>query len=482
VVDVTTGDAVQGALVTLRASEYNTTSNEEGKFTLNVPPQEGEFEITAWAPGYYIGFVTTTLSTETLQIDLRKHHSIDHKDYIWLDPTPDENSSTACGNCHPAVLPQWQGNAHGGSIANPRFFSQYNGTTIEGDPIQGPGYLLDFPETAGSCANCHAPGASANNPFTTDMNAQREVLTAGIHCDFCHKVGGQYLQPQSGLTYPNAPGVLSMRLLRPPEGEQIFIGPFPDIHDPDTYSPEMKESAFCAPCHQFSFWGTMIYNSYGEWLASQYATDGITCQDCHMLPNGDSMYALAEVGGLSHPPETIPSHLQLGINNENFMRDALSLEFEVSRESSTLTVDVTVTNTGAGHHYPTDHPGRHLILVVQGWTGEGEPLALAEGSTIPDWGGEYAGAPGKAFALILKDVQSGDSPVVSYWKQALVVRDTRIPALANDSSTFTFQVEEGKALVEVKLIFRRLFQPIAEMYGWDVSEIVLTDEEIILEQ
>ena len=46
----------------------------------------------------------------------------------------------------------------------------------------------------------------------------------------------------------------------------MFFGPYPDIHDPDTYAPDMSESAFCAPCHQFSFWGTPIYTSYDEWL------------------------------------------------------------------------------------------------------------------------------------------------------------------------------------------------------------------------
>ena len=30
----------------------------------------------------------------------------------------DAASGSACGNCHPSILPQWQGNAHGGAVAN----------------------------------------------------------------------------------------------------------------------------------------------------------------------------------------------------------------------------------------------------------------------------------------------------------------------------------------------------------------------------
>ncbi len=144
------------------------------------------------------------------------------------------------------------------------------------------------------------------------MNDVRDVITAGIHCDYCHKIGGVYLNPATDSVYANVPGAQSQRLLRPPPGDNIFFGPYDDIHDPDTYLPVISESRFCAPCHQFSFWGTPIYESYDEWLASPYAEAGITCQDCHMPPTGDTYFALPEVGGLEHPPETIPSHLQLG--------------------------------------------------------------------------------------------------------------------------------------------------------------------------
>ena len=48
---------------------------------------------------------------------------------------------------------------------------------------------------------------------------------------------------------------------------------------------------------------------------------------------------------------------------------------------------------------------------------------------MPDWGGAQAGLPGIAFAQVLRDVITGESPVVSYWKQALMESENRIRAL-----------------------------------------------------
>jgi hypothetical protein len=356
----------------------------------------------------------------------------------------------------------------------------------------------------GICATCHAPGAAVDAPFTTDMNTVRDQLTAGIHCDFCHKIGGAYLRgsrkasvdcaschKQGGTvleaaaheTYANSPGVLSLRVLRPPEGDNIFFGPYPDIHDPDAYLPLMTQSAFCAACHDFSFWGTPIYTSYPEWLASPYSdpTRGQTCQDCHMPPNGDTHFALPEQGGLPHPPESIPSHFQLGAASQSLLQDTVDLDVAVDAASGRLDVTVRLTNSGAGHHVPTDHPGRHLLLVVSAEDGGGETLTQLTGPTVPVWGGSYAGLPGTGFAKVLRDVDTGEAPVISYWKQALIESDTRIAALETDVSTYSFQADGSGATVSVKLYFRRLFEPIADRYGWDLGEVVMEERVVAMD-
>jgi hypothetical protein len=467
---------IAGATVRVRATANATTSDSDGTFTLSGVAEGLPVTITAWYPGYYIAGVDVVPPASGVTLALRTYHTTDNPDYEWLSPDPAQGRDLNCGNCHVPILPQWENNAHAHAVSNPRFFSLYNGTDINGRPEVGPGFKRDFPALAGNCATCHAPAAAVDAPFTTDMNAVRDSVVSGIHCDFCHKIGGAYLNPATAAPYANSPGMLSLDLRRPPEGEQIFFGPYDDVPDPDTYLPLMTESQFCAACHSFSFWGTPIYQSYNEWLASPYAGPrGQTCQHCHMAPTGQTHFVLPERGGLEHPPETIPSHLQPGAADVELLQNTVDMTISTWQLIDKIETTVVITNTGAGHHVPTDHPGRHMILVITATDQLGRSLLPLGGSTVPKWGGAQAGLPGKAFAKVLQDVESGESPVVSYWKQTLIVSDNRIPALESDISRYTFALPQTGDQVHIaaNLIFRRLFQPLAEAKGWNMPDILM---------
>jgi hypothetical protein len=467
---------VAKATVRIRATENFTLTEVDGTFKLGSLAEGEQVELTAWVDGYYIAYTYITPTVENVTLTLRPYHTVDNPEYAWVSPISG-TSDIACGNCHPMILPQWQNNAHGGAVDNARFFSLYNGTDLSGTQMTGAGYLNDFPNTAGVCASCHAPGAGIDGYLTTDMNVARSVITAGIHCDYCHKIGGVYLNPDTDSVYTNMPGTNSTRMLRPPEGDQIFFGPYDDIHDPDTKLPLISESAFCAPCHQFSFWGTPIYESYEEWLASPYAESGVTCQDCHMPPSGDTHFALPEAGGLAHPSETIPSHFQLGAADTGLLQETMELALEAREEGDLLRVTVTLTNAGAGHHVPTDFPGRQMVLLLEVIDENEIPLTLVNGTTIPEWGGEQAGLPGKVYAKLLRDINSGDFPVISYWKQSIIESDNRIPALESDISYYIFSMpDEGNDVqVSATLYLRRLFADQAKDKGWDMPDILMDE-------
>lgn len=467
------GSPVSRAMVRIRASDNVTTSDADGWFTLGGLVEGQQVEVTAWADGYYIASAHVTPSLTGLVLTLRPYHSVDNSDYEWAAPS-------VCDSCHPLLSPQWTANAHGGAVSNPRFFSLYNGADITGTAVVTPGYKLDFPGTAGNCANCHAPGAGVDGFSTTDMNQVRDVTAAGIHCDYCHKIGGVYLNPATGSVYPNMPGALSQRMLRPPPGEDIFFGPYDDIPYPDTYLLAMEQSQYCAPCHQFSFWGTPIYESYNEWLNSPYANAGVTCQACHMPPNGENYFALPELGGLWHPAGRIPSHLDLGLKDTAFMTGTVAMTVTADTVGNAVVVNVALKNVAAGHHVPTDHPGRHLILTVTALDGNGQPLLPILGDTVPVWGGAQAGLPGKAFAKVLKDALTGDFPVVSYWKQTFIASDNRIPALSSDSSIYSFTAPSAGSPVTVtaELRFRRNFQAEMDARGWDEADIVMAEKNL----
>jgi hypothetical protein len=109
-----------------------------------------------------------------------------------------------------------------------------------------------------------------------------------------------------------------------------------------------------------------------------------------------------------------------------------------------------------------------------------QELPLSEGTTVPEWGGAQAGLPGKAFAKLLRDVESGTLPVVSYWKQTLIASDNRIAAMQCDLSTYDFAAARasGPLTVTARLHFRRSFQAEMDARGW-VSRDILMEKQTL---
>ena len=337
---------VLGAVVRVQATSVSATTNERGEFTLGGLPNLLGLPLTAWAPGYYIaGPVTANPGDSDISFALRKLPAADNPSYAWVGGFSSNGQDMNCQICHADIQPksphlpfdEWQQDAHGTSAQNRRFLSMYNGTDLSGQnqspatryvyvrdygliplppdpslPYYGPGFKLDFPQSAGNCAACHLPAAAVAAPYDTDPNAVTGVGRESVACDFCHKVWSVQLDPSTGNPYPNTPGVLSFEFRRPPAGQQFFAGPYGDVAPgDDTFSALQNQSQFCAPCHFAQFWGVQVYNSFGEWLASPYSdpVNGQTCQDCHMPHRGTTLVARADQGGLTRDPKTIFSHL-----------------------------------------------------------------------------------------------------------------------------------------------------------------------------
>lgn len=192
-----------------------------------------------------------------------------------------------------------------------------------------------------------------------------------------------------------------------------------------------------------------------------------------MLPTGETYFALPEVGGLPHPPDSIPSHLQVGAADEVLLQNTVTMTLDTDQMGNQVWVTVAITNTAAGHHVPTDHPGRHLILTVKAKDDHGFLLPQTSGGTVPDWGGAQSNLPGKAYAKVLRDVVTGAYPVVNYWKQSFILSDNRIPAFASDRSTYAFTTPSNSetVTVEAELLFRRSYQADMVARSWDMADI-----------
>jgi len=274
-----------------------------------------------------------------------------------------------------------------------------------------------------------------------------------------------------------------MRLYRPYPGDQLFFGSLDDVARRVSYLPLERKSQFCAPCHQFAFWGTPIYQSFREWQESPYPGRGIECQTCHMPPGESPAFCLPEKGGLARDPARLASHRDLGLKDTEFMQSTVAMTITARVVANTVRVEVTLTNVNAGHHVPTDYPGRNMILTVAARDAAGSPLALLAGPTVPAWGGDQAGQAGTGYAKVLRDVATGEAPVVNYWKQTEIVSDNRIPALGSDLTAYSFAVSQARGQVEIaaRLVFRRVFSVIDSAKNWDSPDILMVERRTVVD-
>ena len=514
---------VSGATVRIQGTTNQTLSDAQGHFVLGALRAGETVSVSAWKHQYYCAKAGPFVAPDRdLRLTLRRYQTTDNPSYRWVPPI----GGNSCMSCKPDLTRIWiENDAHAGSARNSRFLTMYNGTDVQGrrspltryafspdygrvplppDPLKpyyGPGYTLDFPTSAGDCAACHTPGAALDAPYSTNPNAVTGADQFGVHCDFCHKVADVILNPSTSRPFNNRPGVLSMDVRRPfpddPERYQLFFGTFDDDNVPqeDTNLPLLRESRFCAPCHFGVFWNVVIYNSFGEWLASPYSDPqfGKTCQACHMpAPSVLDGKVLTNVapgqGGIERDPLTIHAHTFPGAMSQELLQNALSMHVTAQRVENQVQIEVRITNDRTGHHVPTDSPLRHLILLVAVTDPIGQPLRQVAGPTVPEWGGRgnpaegnYAGLPGKAFAKVLEELWTEVSPTAAYWNPTRLVSDNRLAAYATDASRYTFLAPaEGDAVVKVTLWFRRAFKPLMDQKGWEAPDILMAQEQIRL--
>ena len=501
---------VAGASVSVAVTTLTTITDTAGTFTLSHAAGSSPTHLVASAPGYYIGGATVTPTGEDVVISLRPHASEDNPRYEWLSALAASGNEKACENCHadardPSVrlFEEWRADAHSRSAMNPRFLSMYRGTDLAGrstsptrfvsrpdygrfpigpDPREqnyGPGFELDFPHVAGNCASCHAPADAIRAPYGTRPHELTATGREGVTCDFCHKILAVRTNPATGAPYDDTPGVASYEYRRPPDGAQFFAGPYDDVDvGVDVHSPLHRESLFCAPCHQGSFWSERVYDSFGEWQKSRYADPSFeaaaSCQSCHMPRGAADHVARFEEGARLRDPTDVATHRMLGVGDAEFVAGAATLTVEAHRNGDAIEVKVDVRNARAGHHLPTDSPLRHLILTVRAVDARGRDLPLSAGPTLPTWIGSFSGRPGRVFAKVLRDLWTNEEPTAAYWRPVRVVADSRIPALASDLTHYVFSDSNRKpVMIETTLVYRRAFEHLSRVKGWNDPDITM---------
>lgn len=243
-----------------------------------------------------------------------------------------------CGQCHEAQYRDWVSSLHRHTM---------------GAGIQWQFDLME-PAEANRCLRCHAPLAEQkalvartrgwpNAPEAEPPGyVPGDLAEQGLICAACHVRKHQRYGPprgQGGGTVETAPH-----------------GGFESV-------PAFEDSRFCAVCHQFPedgprLNGKLHEDTYEQWRASVHAREGRTCQSCHM-------------------PDR--RHLWKGVHDPAMIRQALDAALDVNRlESGVVQVSATLTNKGAGHHFPTYMVPKVTAVLYMVSDRGGQPVRLAQ--------------------------------------------------------------------------------------------------------
>ena len=479
---------LEGALVSVQAGDAWTLSAPDGTFTM--PDATGSDLVVVTAlKGYLNASRSISSPASSLAIAMRAVPQDDDPAYILAEPTD-------CGGCHPNQLAEWTDSPMAKAGINTWVHDIYNGTGTAGG-LGGFVYTRDSafaPTNPNSeCSSCHQPQAWLEDPFSA--LEPKESLSAGVvhgvSCDVCHKVADiDISQPN----YPGLfPGIVTVTRPQGPDFDQVQYGVLGDSDFESislmrpSYQPQLVAEV-CAACHQDKNDpdedgefeepnGVISEPTYLEWADSPYGDIEsplyATCVDCHMAPAGTLEVCDLIDPPLPRDPDTVRSHTILG-TTPYYLENAAELAMSTEIIGDAVHVAVDVNNSLTGHHVPTGVTVRNMILLIEAWR-DGDDLALNStgAQVIHDLGGigdpalgYYAGLPGVFFAKINHN-EHGVGP--TFFTDAFGLQsDNRIPALATDSTDYTFDVPPGGGTLNVRarLIYRRAFRFLVDAKGW----------------
>jgi len=321
----------------------------------------------------------------------------------WSAPSSAQelHPATYCGACHGPIRREWATSTMATSWKNPVFQAFLSDAKTQlGD------------KTLAACIACHAPAASV----TADYQFESAVSREGVTCNFCHNVSAVDPSPK--------PASYTLD----PSDPQLMRGPYKDS-DPGAahkavYSELHTKSEMCAACHEYATengTGVPIEVTYSRWKASDTASEGEQCQDCHMPPYAGS--AAPNVSKMKR--DVVHAHSFPAARTPGFLDSVVTLAAVPDGNNLRL----TVTNQRAGHALPGGGGGMRLITLTVAFFGaKGEALGETE---VQTYGTRYADA-------------KGATPVPK-WLASKVTHQVEIPSSGNAAESCAIPAKARRA-------------------------------------
>jgi hypothetical protein len=332
-----------------------------------------------------------------------------------------------CKTCHAEHYREWESSMHAYAARDPVFIAMNERGQAE---TQG--------ELGELCIRCHAPMAlelgltrdGLNLPDLEDANAR------GVTCYFCHDVSGVEQDHNRGLTLardalmrgglggPDREGSES------PNAKPAIANPAHDSAYSALHDDVSSESAgLCGACHDVvNGHGVELERTFAEWRSSRFAAAGAeqrSCAGCHMA--GYDGVAAAQ------GPERSPhQHLWPGVDValepsfpgidaqraaiDSAFEGAIELTLAVTKPESLEEVEVTLTNAGVGHAWPSGAAqDRRAWVELVAYDDAGE--VVLQSGVVAD--GEVVGANEPDLHVLRDRLFDADGkPVHMFWQAA----------------------------------------------------------------
>ncbi|MCO6449304.1 MAG: hypothetical protein J5I90_00825 [Caldilineales bacterium] len=335
---------------------------------------------------------------------------------------PDDHFTRAqtCGECHQPEMESWMASGHSASASGPLYQAWFK---VANENTNG--------EVGAFCAGCHAPIGLVSGQIRSrwgwvgqENSLLSETALEGVSCDVCHAVAVTTAVGDGGIILDG--------------GQRSGIGDQRSGHGrwtmddgEDAHRTTVRDAAasgllskpeFCAACHQAenAATGLTVMSTYDEWSASPYNSydPGVrkTCQDCH--------FADGRHGRLT--PDDLASAAAVEI-----------LPPDAPQPGEAMTIDVRVSNVGAGHSLPTgvsELRQMWLSLVVTAADGR----EIFRSGDVDDFGDPLPGSV--TYGVDWLDAEG--EPTNRQWEAASVAREHRIPAAGSTLERFSFPLPD----------------------------------------